>query len=59
MSTVENNWFCCVSSKDCDTELIKSLVKIFKNQIDMLLETIMNLVDGNVCYVALRCTYTN
>lgn len=47
MSTVENNWFHCVSSKDCDTKLIEGLVKIFKNHIDMLLETIMNLVDGN------------
>ena len=53
MSTVENNWFHCVSSKDCDTKLIEGLVKIFKNHIDMLLETIMNLVDGNVCCIAL------
>lgn len=47
MSTVENNWFCCVSSRDCDSNLIKGLVNIFKNQIQMLLETIVNLVDSN------------
>ena len=48
MSTVENNWFRCVSSRDCDSELIKGLLKIFRNQIHMLLETIINLVDNNV-----------
>lgn len=47
MSTVENNWFRCVSSRDCDSELIKGLLKIFRNQIHMLLETIINLVDNN------------
>ena len=53
MSTVENNWFCCVSSRDCDSNLIKGLVNIFKNQIHMLLETIVNLVDSNVSFVAI------
>ena len=48
MSTVEGNWFRCVSSRDCDEEIIKGLLKIFKNQIPMLLETIVNLVDSNV-----------
>ena len=48
MSTVENNWFRCVSAKDCDPEIVKGLLKIFKNQIHMLLETIINLVDSNV-----------
>ena len=48
MSTVEGNWFRCVSSRDCDAEIIKGLLKIFKNQIPMLLETIVNLVDSNV-----------
>ena len=48
MSTVENNWFHCVSAKDCDPEIVKGLLKIFKNQIHMLLETIINLVDNNV-----------
>lgn len=48
MSTVEGNWFQCVSSRDCDAEIIKGLLKIFKNQIPMLLETIVNLVDSNV-----------
>lgn len=48
MSTVENNWFRCVSSRDSDPEVIKGLLRIFKNQIHMLLETILNLVDGNV-----------
>ena len=48
MSTVESNWFRCVSSRDCDAEIIKGLLKIFKNQIPMLLETIVNLVDSNV-----------
>lgn len=47
MSTVENNWFRCVSSRDSDPEVIKGLLRIFKNQIHMLLETILNLVDGN------------
>ena len=50
MSTVESNWFRCVSSRDCDPEVIKSLLKIFKNQIHMLLETIVNLVDSNVSF---------
>lgn len=48
MSTVENNWFHCVSARDCDPEIVKGLLKIFKNQIHMLLETIINLVDNNV-----------
>ena len=48
MSTVENNWFRCVSAKDCDPEVVKGLLKILKNQIHMLLETIINLVDSNV-----------
>lgn len=48
MSTVENNWFRCVSARDCDPEIVKGLLKIFKNQIHMLLETIINLVDNNV-----------
>ena len=48
MSTVEGNWFRCVSSRDSDAEIIKGLLKIFKNQIPMLLETIVNLVDSNV-----------
>ena len=48
MSTVENNWFRCVSTRDCDPEVVKGLLKIFKNQIHMLLETIINLVDSNV-----------
>lgn len=51
MSTVENNWSRCVSSRECDAELIKGFVKIFKNQIHMLLETIINLVDSNVSFV--------
>ena len=48
MSTVENNWFSCVSARDCDPEIVKGLLRIFKNQIHMLLETIINLVDSNV-----------
>lgn len=48
MSTVENNWFRCVSARECDPEIVKGLLKIFKNQIHMLLETIINLVDSNV-----------
>lgn len=48
MSTVENNWFRCVSARECDPEIVKALLKIFKNQIHMLLETIINLVDSNV-----------
>lgn len=54
MSTVENNWSRCVSSRECDAELIKGFVKIFKNQIHMLLETIINLVDSNVSFVLSR-----
>ena len=55
MSTVENQWFDCVTSPDCRADVIKVFIKAFRVYIPVLLETIVNLRDKDVSSLLFCC----
>ncbi|KAK3738886.1 hypothetical protein QZH41_017859, partial [Actinostola sp. cb2023] len=60
MSSVEVNWFECVTSPKCRADDVKSVIKTFRQYIPILLETIVNLKDkdgNNALHYAV--TYKN